>query len=271
MKFRAADPGGAPRHRFSETLIKFTARRCFRLEWRQSGEVAQAGHGHASGGARVKGGRGRGAPCWAAAPRDTPSPPDLGPNQGMGWDVPLQSGGQPSHCRDGKGGPFNSLIKLTKGQGHLGASREGSQQQGPQPVPALPSLLGCPSGAALGLQMLQGLGRPGPPGRGDPGCRLLPTRSPKGEVSSSDTMKPGQAMAMFPSAHPAWIALHRWHSAIQRSRCFALGLGEFMSGCGCGRGSLGKDRFHPKLQKKPKSLQEPFPLIAPLLMQGGLR
>lgn len=25
MKFRAADPGGAPRHRFSETLIKFTA------------------------------------------------------------------------------------------------------------------------------------------------------------------------------------------------------------------------------------------------------
>lgn len=40
MKFRAADPGGAPRHRFSETLIKFTARRCFRLEWRQSGDAS---------------------------------------------------------------------------------------------------------------------------------------------------------------------------------------------------------------------------------------
>lgn len=40
MKFRAADPGGAPRHRFSETLIKFTARRCFQLGWRQSGEAA---------------------------------------------------------------------------------------------------------------------------------------------------------------------------------------------------------------------------------------
>lgn len=31
MKFRAADPGGAPRHRFSETLIKFSARRCIWL------------------------------------------------------------------------------------------------------------------------------------------------------------------------------------------------------------------------------------------------
>jgi len=42
MKFRAADPGGAPRHCFSQTLIKFTALRCSRLGWRQSGEAATA-------------------------------------------------------------------------------------------------------------------------------------------------------------------------------------------------------------------------------------
>lgn len=44
MKFRAADPGGAPRHRFSQTLIKFTARRCFWL-----GSTARWGTGLGEG------------------------------------------------------------------------------------------------------------------------------------------------------------------------------------------------------------------------------
>lgn len=62
MKFRAADPGGAPRHCFSETLIKFTARRCFWLGWRQSSEAARAGHGRAGGGPWGKGSSRRGTP-----------------------------------------------------------------------------------------------------------------------------------------------------------------------------------------------------------------
>lgn len=89
MKFRAADPGGAPRHCFSETLIKFTARRCFWLGWRQSREAAWAGHCCARGGPAGKGcQQERGTPLC----HSSKSPSDLGPNRGNSWDALLQRG-----------------------------------------------------------------------------------------------------------------------------------------------------------------------------------
>lgn len=114
MKFRAADPGGAPRHRFSETLIKFTARRCFQLGWRQSGEAARARHGCAGGGAWGEG-------CWWE--RGTPlccSPQGHLVLSGFGSEQRDQlgcataKGVLPGHRRDGESGSFNSLIKLTE-------------------------------------------------------------------------------------------------------------------------------------------------------------
>lgn len=144
------------------------------------------------------------------------------------------------------------------------------EQQGRRPVPALPSLLGCPSGVALGLQMLEGLGRQGAQRVSGEGtsCTLLLTHSPKGKVSSSDTMKPGQVTAMFPSARLAWVALHWWRLEIP---LLCLGAGTVCAWMRLWEKFFGKGWFSPQTSKENKSLQEPFPLVAPLSMQGGLK
>jgi len=181
----------------------------------------------------------------------------------------LQKGILPGHGRYGEIRSFNSLIKLTKWQ--AGRAPSTTRAAGSLAGPGSATLDGMPQqcGPVLANALRPGKAR-GTGGLG-PGGQLPAASHPPKPL-------PGQITSLgIPVDQQAFL---KWHEETQpsdgrvpfgtsgssrRSRCFVLGPGQFVSGCGCGRGSSGKDGFHPKC------LQQPFLPTAPLSMRGGLR
>lgn len=147
MKFRAADPGGAPRRRFSETLIKFSARRCI---WLGGGRAVRLPRPGTVVGPGLTGAGRRRAPCCATAP-GTPGPLKFGAER-RDW---LQRSCCPATAGVVKMRHLiHSLTELPAGR--VSPLHE---QRGPWLVLVPLFLFRCPSRAARCLQMLRGLGR----------------------------------------------------------------------------------------------------------------